>query len=251
MSVHVEKSKTKETSIHTSRTLMFSELENVMAHYQSGMANFDEVLEENVIGKRTKTNKQKTTAYLKRLYGLSIEEPAFLCFTHFWKLANDKERPLLALLYALRNDHLLRESTAVILAISDGDRVTIEGLSDHVQANHPNRFSNNSLRSIAQNIASSWKQAGYITGKVKNIRTQVHPSYLVVTFAMLLSYLNGDRGNYILNSIWVKVLGLHEDQLREMAFEAAKRDLIQYQYTGEVTAISFQNLLNMLDIHGI
>jgi hypothetical protein len=132
-----------------------------------------------------------------------------------------------------------------------GEKVSIEKLETNLEAHHPGRFSDNTRRSVAQNIASSWKQAGFITGKVKNIRTQPEVDYLVVAFALLLSYLNGDRGDFMLNSKWVKALGVGEDKVRELAFEAAKRDYLQYQSAGEVTTISFQKLLDKLDINGI
>ena len=104
---------------------------------------------------------------------------------------------------------------------------------------------------MAQNIASSWKQAGFIEGKVKNIRTQPEISFTVAGFALVLAYLKGERGDFIWNSIGVKALLLNESKLRELAIECAKRDLMQYQYAGNVTAISFNNLLNKIGIDAI
>jgi hypothetical protein len=66
-----------------------------------------------------------------------------------------------------------------------------------------------------------------------------------------LSYLNDDRGDFILSSKWVKALGIEESQVRDLAFEAAKRNLLHYQFSGAVTTISFQNLFQKLEIHGI
>jgi hypothetical protein len=48
----------------------------------------------------------------------------------------------------------------------------------------------------------------------------------------------------------VKALTLDERTIRSLAIEAAKRDLLQYQYAGNVTSITFKNLLNKLDING-
>jgi hypothetical protein len=69
--------------------------------------------------------------------------------------------------------------------------------------------------------------------------------------ALLMSYLNGDRGDFILASKWVKALGIEDAQVRNLAFEASKRELMQYQSSGSVTTITFQNLLQKLGIHGI
>ena len=120
-----------------------------------------------------------------------------------------------------------------------------------IEANHPSRYSANTRRSMAQNLASSWKQAGFITGKVKNIRTQPVIGYHIIAFAFFMAYLDGLRGDFILSSKWVKALSLSELNVRELAIEAAKRDLMQYQFAGNVTALSFNNLITKLEIDAI
>ena len=73
----------------------------------------------------------------------------------------------------------------------------------------------------------------------------------MVAFAFFMSYLDGDRGDFILASKWVKALFLNENKVRELAIEASKRDLFQYQYGGNVTSISFSNLITKLEINDI
>jgi hypothetical protein len=58
------------------------------------------------------------------------------------------------------------------------------------------------------------------------------------------------RGDFILKSDWVKALSMDERTIRSLAIEAAKRDLLQYQYAGSITSITFHNLLTKLDING-
>jgi hypothetical protein len=43
---------------------------------------------------------------------------------------------------------------------------------------------------------------------------------------------------------------MYESKLRELAIECAKKDLMQYQYAGSVTAINFTNLLKKIGING-
>lgn len=241
---------TAAKTIHTSRTLMFAELARVMDHAAQD-DSYMESLKENITNKSTKSNQEKTLRYLTQLYGFDYTEPAFKCFKYFWQQADEKNKPLITLLFALGRDYLLSESIPVVLSVLSGRQVSTIFFKQNLVAHHPGRFSESSQEAIAQRLASSWKQAGYITGKVKNIRTQTHPGYLVVSLALLLSYLNGDRGDFILKSKWVKALGIGEDQVRELAFEAAKRDLLQYQFAGAITTISFTNLFNKLGIHGI
>jgi hypothetical protein len=239
----------KDKTIHTTRTMMFAELSKLMAHAIHDDIYLDS-LHQNIANKKTKTNQDKTTGYLKQLYGFDIKYIPFKLFKYFWQIATEKDKPLITFLYALGEDFLLGESYPVIASTKLGEKVTIEKLEENIEVHYPARYSENTRKSLAQNIASSWKQAGFITGKVKNIRTQPDIGYYPVAFAFLMAYCNGDRGDFIMTSKWSKALCLGDTQLRELAIEAARRDLLQYQYAGSVTAISFTNLFNKLGIDG-
>ena len=238
------------TTIHTSRTLMFAELSKVMTHSLEDDKYFDS-LSENIANKLTKSNQIKTARYLKQLYDFDLSNAAFVAFKYFWQITDIDDKAQLALLYGLNKDYLLIESIPVIADTPVGDKVSIEKFEENIEKNHPGRFTANTRLSVAQNIASSWKQTGFITGKVKNTRTQPNISYHSVAFAFLMSYFNEDRGDFIITSKWSKALCLGNAQLRGLAIEAAKRDLLQYQYAGSVTAISFNNLFIKLGIYGI
>lgn len=227
---------------------MYAELEKVMA-YSLEEDNFVESLGHNVTGKKSNSGAEKTANYLKRLYGFDLHNPAFVAFKYFWKVADAYERPLIAFVYAINQDDILAESIQVLQSIKPGEKVSIELFEEVIEKYHTNQYSPNTRKSMGQNIASSWKQAGFIEGKVKNVRTQPDISYRVACFAFLLAYLKGDRGDFIWSSICVNALCLFESKLRELAIECAKKDLMQYQYAGSVTSISFTNLLNKTGIH--
>ena len=240
----------KEKTIHTARTMMFLELSKIMDH--SGKDNgYMDALQENVANKKTSSNRNNTNARLKNLYSFEVEHIPFKLFKYFWQIAPEHEKPVICFLYALGNDFLLRESSPIVMNTKLGDKVSIDHLDENIEALHPNSYSENTRRSAAQNIASSWKQAGFITGKVKNIRTQPEISHIAVAFAFVLAYCDGQRGDFIISSKWAKSLGLGDQQLRSLAFEAARRDLLQYQFAGSVTSISFNNLFKNLGIDGI
>ena len=228
---------------------MYAELEKVMAYSLDG-DNFLESLGHNVTGKKSNSGVEKTANYLKRLYGFDMQYPPFVAFKYFWKISDPNEKPLIAFVYAVNKDDLLAESVQVLHSVKLGEKATIEMFEEVVEKYHPNQYSANTRRSMAQNIASSWKQAGFIEGKVKNIRTQPVITYRVSCFAFLLAYINGGRGDFIWGSIGVNALCLNESKLRELAIECAKKDLMQYQYAGSVTAINFINLLNKIGING-
>lgn len=230
--------------------MMFAELERVMAHsLESG--NFFEALEQNITGKKSSSGVEKTANHLKKLYSFDTKLPLFSALAYFWKNSDSSERPLIAFIYVVNHDDLLAESIEVLSSIDSGEKVGIELFEKVIDEYHPNRYSVNTRKSLAQNLASTWKQAGFITGKVRNIRTLPNISYKVACFAFLLAYLKGDRGDFIWNSIGVKALCLYESRLRELAIEGAKKDLMQYQYAGSVTAISFHNIINKIGINAV
>lgn len=228
---------------------MFAELAKVMDNAIQD-DNYLESLNQNVINKKTKSGIKKTTGYLKTLYHFDINYQPFKSLKYFWHISNENEKPLLALLYAISHDYILAECISVINETKLGERVTIEHLEENIEANHPKKYSDNTRKSMAQNIASSFKQAGFIIGKVKNIRTQPLIGYNIVAFAFFMAYLNDLRGDFILTSKWVNALSLSDIAIREFAIEASRRDLLLYQSTGTVTSISFTNLLSKLEING-
>ena len=213
--------------------------------------SFQKIMEENVTNKKTKSNILQTNKELISLYSFNIEHPPFRVLQYFWNIVDEKQKPLLAFLFAYGRDYLLFESSDVVLLTPIGEKVLTSKLEENLEKYHPNHYSENTRRSIAQNIASSWKQSGYVVGKVKNIRTKTSPDYYIVTFALIMAYLDGIRGDFLLASKWVKVLDITESQVRELAIEAARRDLLQYNFAGGVTTFSFNNLFNKLNINGL
>lgn len=242
--------KNKTNTIHTARTMMFLELSRVM-DFSAENDTYLEAMGNNVFGKRSQDNVRKSSHLLTQLYQFDVTRTKFKAFKTFWLDCDEPERAHIALLFAVNNDYLLAESVQVIAHCKVGEKVKVETLMENVEKYHPNRFTESTLRSVAQNIASSWKQAGFIKGKVKNIRSQPAIGYKVVAFAMFLSFLDGERGDFIMHSKSVSALCLGESKLRELAIEASKRDYLNYQYAGSVTAISFDNILKKLGADAI
>jgi len=228
---------------------MYAELEKVM-DYSIDKGNFLESLQQNVTGKKSNSGIDKTAKYLKQLYGFDNNNPQFVAFKYFWKMAESSERQQITFLYAVMRDDLLAESIGVLQSVIPGNKAAIEFFEEIIEKYHPNKYSVNTRRSMAQNIASSWKQVGFIEGKVKNIRIEPEISYRVACFAFLLAYLDGYRADLIWNSPVVSALCLPEQNLRELAIECSRRDLIQYQHAGSVTVLNFTGLLNKIGIDG-
>ncbi|HOX74816.1 MAG TPA: hypothetical protein PLX41_05930 [Bacteroidales bacterium] len=236
-------------TIHTSRTIMFAELDKVMS-YAIDTGDFEEAFEHNVTGKKSNSGVEKTKKYLKSLYKFDKNYHPFEAFFHFWKISEPRERQMMAFIYAINHDDLLAESIDVLKKTMVGEKAAIELFESNIESCHPNQYSPNTKKSLAQNIASSWKQAGFIEGKVKNIRVTPEINFRIACLAFLLGYLKGDRSDFIWSSTGVKALCLPETRLRELAIECSRNDLMQYQYAGGVTAIEFKQLINKIGIDG-
>lgn len=238
----------QKRTIHTARTMMYEELAKVI-YGSDNKENFLESLNRNAANKKTSKNQIMTNAALISLYNLNAEYIPFKCFIHFWGLCNEEELPTLTLLYAIANDYLLKESIDVINSIAIGEKVDKLLLEENIKQYHNNRFSPKTISSTARNILSSWKQAGYISKDKKAIRINKNITYKLAAFSLLMAYLNNDRGYFILNSKFVKALAIGEDKVKELAFEASKRDILKFQNIGSVLVITFNSLFNRLNIY--
>lgn len=226
---------------------MSNELEKVM---DFGLEDdqYKKALESNVFGKKSADGVKQTSNFLTRIYSFDTELPKFKAFKYFWKICSATEKPQLIFLYAFTEDHLLFESLDVVRNHRLGEKVAVEDFKENLEKYYPNKYSKVTSHSIGKNLASSWKQAGHIEGKTKNIRVQAKISHKVAAFAFFLAFLHGASGEFILSHPVVKSLCISESELRELAIEAAKQDLLQYQYGGNVTTFAFPQLLSQLDI---
>ncbi len=230
-------------TIHTNRTIMFEELRLLISH---GIFDKDEVMKLNVLKKKTRINLFRTVELLSRLYEFDKQSELWKVFVFLWNLTEDSNRRSMTLLFAVRNDEVLKVSVPVVLSTSIGKKVQITAIQSAIEKDFSALYSTNTLISTSQNIASSWKQAGYIEGKIRSIRVAIKPDYVTVLFALYLGRLDGLVGEDLMTTTWIKMLELPESKLKSLISEAAMRDLITYHHTGGVVAIRFDNLLNQI-----
>ena len=233
------------SSVHTSRTMMLGELSLVLEHVgpkaktEQYMAA---VIEQNVLGKPTQTTRKRTAQRLVQLYALDQTRPVFRLLRHFWT-ADVAARPLLAYLAAAARDRLLREATPFVVAVPVGAVVDPQDVASRLEEKFPGRFSPCTLLSTAQNLASSWTQAGYLTGRRNKKRTRPVVTPVVVTFALLLGYLSGSRGKLLLDTVWTRMLDRTPAEIANLASEASKQGWMNYKAAGSVVEITFPGLL--------
>ena len=150
---------------------------------------------------------------------------------------------MLAYLAASARDALLRECSDIVLAVPRGQRLDAFAISQSLSERHPARFRATTLHSTAQNLASSWTQAGYLTGKVNKRRSQPTVTPQVATYSLVLGYLCGLRGKLLLESLWALLLDRTPAELMDLAMEASKQGWLRLKAAGSVVEITFPGLL--------
>jgi hypothetical protein len=225
--------------------MMLQELTLVLNHASadaSATAYQQAIIDDNMLAKPTRTTRERSAKRLTELYGLDPECTLFRLLRHFWP-ADLSSQPMLAFLLAAARDALLREMTPVVVGIKLNESVTATAIGEHLAQQFPNRFRPTTLHSTAQNLASSWTQAGYLRGKVKKSRVKPGVTPVVVSYAILLGYLCGLRGKLLLNSLWTRLLDRSSAEFTELTHEASKQGWLRYKSAGAVVEISFPGLL--------
>ena len=155
---------------HQSKTMMFHEIEALLALGFSDASEIKRVVvDENILGKATANTRTLTYRHLVSLYALNQNASLFQVLSALWKI-DLAGRRLLALLAALARDPLLRDTAAPIIGAAIGEPLERARFEAALMEAHPERFSEKMVRSLAQNCASTWTQAGQLEGKVRKIR---------------------------------------------------------------------------------
>ena len=229
-----------EKGVHSSRTLMLSELSQVLAATppDAGIADFRRVVvEDNVLGKRTATTREHTVRKLKALFGLDPSVPVYRLMRNLWEQETDG-RPLLALLCAVARDPLIRESVDAILDLPDGAVVTSADMIETVSS----RFSATTRKAIGANLASSWTQAGFLSGIMTKIRTRANATPGATTYALALGFMEGCRGSLLLTTLWTRLLDCPPAEVLDLVRQAALRGWVEYRAAGDVMDIRVEAL---------
>jgi hypothetical protein len=230
---------------HVSRTMMLAELEAALAAVPTGSSPEDyraAVLGRNVLGKTTDSTRKKSLRHLRELYALDEAVPIFGLLRKLQAVDLGASLPLLAIQVAWSRDPLLRATTQPILDAAVGDRVERASLVQAFEAVFPHQYSAATLKTATQNAASSWTQAGHLSGTVKKVRRQIKPTPIAVTMALFLGQVAGHHGAEVFASPWVRLLDLGADRARAMAMEAHRAGLLNLRAVGNVVDLSFPML---------
>lgn len=199
------------------------------------------ILDDNVLGKPTRTTRERTAQRLSALYALDPAIAPYRVFRSLWPV-DPRSQPMLAFLMACWRDPLLRQVTPFVLGIPIGRTLAPAQTVEQLKQTFPQRFGEKTTASISQNLASTWTQAGYLAGKVKKTRARAHVTPVVATFALYLGYLRGGRGELLLESFWARLLDRAPNEIVELVAEASKQGWLRYKCMGSVTEITFAPL---------
>jgi hypothetical protein len=234
-----------KTSVHTSRTMMFKDLVPLLDQvaHDGRLATYTAaIIEENALAKPTQSTRRRTAKRLVELYALDPALPLFRVFRYYWT-GGHEGRPMLAFLLAAARDPLLRECTREVEVVPYDQLVTPAEIAGWLEDKYPGRFVATTRQSTAQNLASSWAQAGYLRGKVVKQRARPVVTPAVVAYALALGYLCGLRGQRLLESTWARLLDRPAAELMGLATEASRQGWLRLNAAGSVVDITFPGVL--------
>jgi hypothetical protein len=160
---------------------------------------------------------------------------------NLWRL-DERGQPLLALLVALARDPLLAVTAPAVIPLKAGEEFARGPMRQALRDAVGIRLNDDTLDKVARNAASSWSQAGHLTGRTFKVRGLVQPTFATVALAMLLAYTCGGRGEALLDSDWLKAIDCQPSQARALAIDAKRHGLIDLRMAGEVIDVDFDRM---------
>ena len=117
--------KSGSTSVHTKRTMMLDDLALALERVPQGGTPadyFGVILNDNVLGKATRSTREASAKILTALYGFDPTFVVFRILRRYWEV-DAASRPMIAFLAASARDSMLREMTPFVLGIGIGKRL--------------------------------------------------------------------------------------------------------------------------------
>jgi len=224
---------------HTSRTIMLTELQELLAAVERPADRgvyVSAIVDHNILGKHTAASRRLTAQRLTELYGLDPGIPLFRVLRRLWA-ADEGSRPVLALLCALARDPLLRATVDTVLSLPVGGELVRSTYVAALREAVGDRLNEAVLDKVARNTASSWAQAGHLEGRVRKIRRRAEPGPGAAAMALWLGGVEGLAGEHLLSCSWARVLDRSAAGVAELALQARRLGLIQARIGGGVVEI--------------
>jgi len=229
---------------HTSRTMMFEELSQVLEATPPEAKRSDyasAIIEANCLSKPTGATRRLTNQRLGELYGLDPAIPLFRILRRLWGL-DTAGRPLLALLAAIARDPLLAATCPAIISLPPDAEFQRDTMKRAVRAVVGNRLSDSTLEKVCRNAASTWTQSGHLEGRTFKRRRTVLALATTASFAIYLAQAAGFRGAEIFSSAWLRLLDCDPSRARHLALDAKRIGLLDLRMAGDVVELNLSRL---------
>lgn len=229
---------------HTSRTMMLDELEALLSAQPASSRRKDystAIIDENVLAKSTLSTRKLSNQRLGELYGLDPSVAVFRVMRRLWD-ADERSRPLLALLAALARDPLLAGTAPTILSMEEGEEFPRVRARELLRDAVGTRLNDAILDKVLRNAASSWTQSGHLEGRTFKKRRHVTPTPWAFAFALYLGRAVGFRGAELLSTGWVAALDASPTDAQLLAREAKRLGLIDLSMAADVVDIGLDRL---------
>ena len=230
---------------HISKTMMLNEIEILLNSVQADASLADyinEIVEKNILNKKTESTRFESMRRLRSLYSLNGAVPIFDALRKL-SIKDNKSIPLLALLVVWSRDPFFRSTTPIVIDTKVGEYVDTSSLSSAFENAYPMQYSDSSKGTTARNCASTWSQAGYLIGHKKKQRVQLKITPAVITLALYIGYSTGFQGSSVFDNPWCKLLCVSPDRVRTLGQEAHKLGFLNLRAIGEVVEIDFPHFL--------
>jgi hypothetical protein len=208
-------------------------------------------LDMNVLGKATDGARRRTFRYLRELYLLRPDSLLFRALRDLWP-TDPAARPMLAGLCALARDPVFRASSNAIMDAIPGDVITSSVLATAVGEHFPDSYGSPTLAKIGRNTFSSWQQSGHLAdaGRSAKVRTRPACTPANITYALLLGYIEGVRGQALFDTQWARVIDQPSSSLMDLAVVASREGMLELRQAGGVIEVRFRELLRPFDNEG-
>jgi hypothetical protein len=232
---------------HRARSIMSKELALLFSAFPEDAppaAYREAVVNLNVLGKRTASNRKYSYECLKDFYALDPSVPLFRGLRRIWKNASDGHA-LLAFQAAYARDSIVRQTASLVLSKKPGMSHSRAEMELTIREQTGSKYSDTMVCSLAKNLNSSWTQAGYLAGR--GIKKRIEPDIQQhhVAFALFIAHLDGWRGLSMFDTPWLRLLDRPKDELLRLAEGASRSGIIRMMASGGVIEIRFPGWLTI------
>ena len=234
--------------------MMLAELETLLRCCgdipQAREAYRSAIINQNCLAKRSAKSRSLSARHLIDLYGLDKSQLVFAALLHYWQ-CDEASRPMLALCASLARDGWLAKVASYVIQFEIGAAVSRIAVEEQIERLAPDRLTDATRKSLAQNINSTFTQSGHLNGRSRKHRTQARATPAAAAYALLLGYASGARGPALFETIYTKALDCSTEDAIAMAEAASRRGLMRFNRVGDVMEVAFPEIISGPDLERI